>query len=192
MNTYKVCTCGTQTVTSFQSSRATPGGRLKIIIFRLDESLQVMSLFMLWFLNEFSMVVRWQRNCPQLGRLKRWKACNRQIETCSKRNRQTETCVTDRQIETPCGRDRQIETLEAKPFSQLGRLKRWKARDRQIETCEQTDRQIETPCGRDRQNETLEAKPFSQLGRLKRWTMYRTDTLDFLTWRQRLLLREPG
>ena len=139
------------------------------------------------------MVVRWQRYCPQLDRLQRWKACDRQIETCGKRDRQIETRVTDRQIETPGRKDRQIETPDAKPIhSQLDRLKRWKACNRQIETCRQTDRQIETPCGRDRQNETLEAKPFSQLGRLKRWTMYRTDTLDFLTWRQRLLLREPG
>ena len=43
MNTYKVCTCGTQTVTSFQSLRATPGGRTKIIIFRLDELLHAVS-----------------------------------------------------------------------------------------------------------------------------------------------------
>ena len=137
------------------------------------------------------MVVRWQRNCPQLERLKCWKACNRKIETCSKRDRQIETRVTDRQIETPGRKDRQIETPDAKPIhSQLDRLKRWKACNRQIETCRQTDRQIETPCGRDRQIETLEAKSF-QLGRHKSWTMRGTDRLKLPAWRKRLL-REPG
>ena len=36
-----------------------------------------------------SMIVRWSRKNPayhsQLERLKRWKACNREIETCSRR-----------------------------------------------------------------------------------------------------------
>ena len=75
-----------------------------------------MSLFMLWFLSKLSMVVRWQRHCPQLDRLQRWKACDRQIATHGKRDRQIATRVTDRQNATPGMQDRQIATPDAKPL----------------------------------------------------------------------------
>jgi len=79
------------------------------------------------------MVVRWSRaysGRSQLGRMKRWKACNRQSEICGGR------------IDRLKLRANEIDRLKfsgANFFrfgdAQLDRLKRWKACNRQIETC---------------------------------------------------------
>ena len=103
-----------------------------------------MSLFtaesaLLWFLFWFGegfLVIHWL-HCKiasviaRLDRMKRWKACNRQIETCGGRNRQIETCgLTDRQIEIPGARDRQIETHGARIVSQMVMSIHWEVCNR--------------------------------------------------------------
>ena len=133
-----------------------------------------MSLFtaesaLLWFLFWFGegfLVIHWL-HCKiasviaRLDRMKRWKACNRQIETCGGRNRLIETCgLTDRQIEIPGARDRQIETHGARIVSQMVMSTHWKSCNRQIETCGGRIDRLKLRASQDRQIENSWCESF--------------------------------
>jgi hypothetical protein len=107
---------------------------MSLFIARSALELLLLPWFLLWLGEEWSMVVRWSRaysGRSQLGRMKRWKACNRQSEICGGR--------IDR-LKLRATRIGRLKFLGANHFrfgddSQLGRMKRWKACNRQSEIC---------------------------------------------------------
>ena len=98
-------------------------------------SLALSPWFFIWSGEEWSMIVRWNRSSPvyrsQLGRMKRWKACNRQSEICGGRIDRLKLRATRIDRLKLLG----VNHLRFGDDSQLGRMKRWKACNRQSEIC---------------------------------------------------------